>query len=674
MIRSSRIGFIHLTLAIFCLALMVKAARLQIVEGREWVERAARQQTAARPVPAGRGEIRDASGAVLAQSREMVELSVAPREVRDLDRVRRLLVAADVAPEWIGRATDTTRKWVTLPMRFHALDVAELLSLRGIHHVQAADRVYAVSGGLRSIVGRVDRGGEPLDGLELALDSLLRGTGGSARIARDGRGMTLESPTVLRTDPTPGHTVVLTLSQELQQIAERALETAVDRMNAEGGDIVLVDPHSGAIRAMASRRRDSAATTATALTEPFEPGSTLKPFIAAGLLSLGRVNPADRVPSHDGILHLHGRTIRDVHRVHAPMTLEETVRWSSNIGIVQFAERLTPDEQYQVLRDFGFGTPSGTPYPSEAGGTLRPPARWSRQSPASLSMGYEIAVTPLQLAMGYAAFANGGELLEPALVSEIVSAEGAVRYRHARRVVRRVMTPEVAGQMRGMLLDVVTNGTAVQADVEAFLVAGKTGTARRTVGGRYAAMQYYATFVGLFPADRPQLVILVKLDSPQGVYYGGATAAPITRAVLEAAVAARDAALDRRSLAEQRQAGADSALSMGQADRARRTVASPRGRIDERERDSALAAARAAREAARLSYVVSLPAAEPELSIEPPPRPVPSVGGLTLRDAVRALHGAGFRVALERGPSGATDPASGTLLNAGATVRLHYDY
>jgi cell division protein FtsI (penicillin-binding protein 3) len=614
---------------------------------------------------------------VLAQSREMVQVSIAPRDVRDRARLRRLLATAHVDSAWGSRATDTTRRWVTLPGRFYALDIAELLTLRGVHHVRTSERVYAVSHGMRSLIGRVDRSGAPLDGLELALDSLLRGTGGKTQVVRDGRGRELDSPASERTEAKPGHTVVLTLNQELQEIAERALEDAVDRMAAEGGDIVLVDPHTGAVRAMASRRRDREASTVTALTEPFEPGSTLKPFIAAGLLARGRVRPTDRVESHRGILELHGRTIRDVHRTDAPMTLDEVVRWSSNVGIVQFAERLTPREQYEVLRDFGFGTPTGTPYTSEAAGTLRPPSRWSKQSPASLSMGYEIAVTPLQLAMAYAAFANGGELLEPSLVSEITTAAGEVRYRHDRRVVRRVMTPEVAARLRGMLLDVVANGTAVKADVEAFLVAGKTGTARRTIAGRYASMQYYATFVGLFPAEQPQLVILVKLDSPQGAYYGGSTAAPITRAVLEAAVAARDAALDRNMLATQRRSQADSALTLAQATRARAAAPSrsARGREpDDRERDSAALAARSARETPRLSYVVSLMAEPADVKLELPPRPVPAVTGLTLRDAVRALHGAGFRVALSPGSSGATDPAPGTLLHAGSTVRLHYDY
>ena len=193
--------------------------------------------------------------------------------------------------------------------------------------------------------------------------------------------------------------------------------------------------------------------------------------------------------------------------------------------------------------------PTGLPYPAEATGTLRPPKTWSLQSANSMAMGYEIAVTPVQLALAYAAIANGGELLEPAIVKEIRAPDGAVRYRHERRVVRRVMPKSVAAAMRGMLLGVVENGTAVQADLASFQLGGKTGTPRRTVHGRYAPMEYNPNFVGLFPGNAPQFVVVVKLNNPKGAFYSGQTAAPLTKTILEAAIAAQDATLNRGQLA-----------------------------------------------------------------------------------------------------------------------------
>jgi cell division protein FtsI (penicillin-binding protein 3) len=278
-------------------------------------------------------------------------------------------------------------------------------------------------------------------------------------------------------------------------------------------------------------------------------------------------------------------------------------------------------------------------------------------------MGYEIAVTPLQLAAAYATFANGGELLEPALVKEIRTPDGGVRYRHVSRVVRRVMSPMIADRIRAMLVDVVTEGTAVEADLSTFLLAGKTGTARRTVGGRYVATEYYATFAGLFPADRPQFVIVVKLDSPKQAYSGGATAAPVSRAVLAAALAARDAALDRRALADasprrQRDPG------RGPSPAATSTSVGANGSVR-------LAGAPARRGPAR-PVIARLPYLPSRLAPRAP-RPVPNIQGFEVRDAVRTLHEAGFRVHLAPGPAGvayATSPAAGTVAAAGTVVLL----
>jgi cell division protein FtsI (penicillin-binding protein 3) len=663
--RGRRIGLLHAALALFAIALVAKAAHVQLWQRGRWAARAARQQVAIRPVPAPRGEILDAAGEVLVRSRDVVRLEIAPREVRDRVALRRRLERLGVTRGAALRAVDPRRAWVTLPGTFLAANAAAVAAMRGVYATPALDRVYTMPEGLRQLVGRVDVRGAPVEGLELALDTVLRGKPGSVRVLRDAAGHSFDSPSATLVAPTPGHTIVLTIDQDLQEIAERALGEAVARLSATGGDVVVLDPHSGEVRAMASRRTDPRPAAATALTEPFEPGSTLKPFIAAGLLTRGRVRPRDLVDTREGVLTIEGRTIRDIHRGEDQMNLAQVLKWSSNVGIVRFAERLAPREQYETLRDFGFGAPTGAPYPSEAAGTLRPPSHWSRQSAASLAMGYEIAVTPLQLAAAYATFANGGELLEPALVKEIRGPDGSVRYRHARRVVRRVMSPVVADRIRAMLVDVVTGGTAVEADLTTFLLAGKTGTARRTVGGRYAAMQYYATFAGLFPADHPQFVIVVKLDSPKDAYFGGSTAAPVSRAVLEAALAARDAALDRRALADasaRRQIGVGGSQPLAIASAS--ASAGANGSVR-------LAGSTATREPSR-PVIVRLPYRQARTA-RPLQQMIPEVRGMEIRDAVRTLHEAGFRVHLARGPASvafATSPAAGTVTPAGTLVRL----
>lgn len=647
--RPSRIGIINLCLVAFALALLGRAAWVQLWQGSAWAARAARQHFAATPAPAPRGDLLDATGARLAESREMLRLAVAPREVREAGPLRRALANAGIAASWIARASDKRRAWVQLPGNYAPLTVAPALALRGVYAEPVSERVYPTTPGMLALIGRVDESGKGVGGIEMALDSLLRGSSGASNLLRDARGRRFESPTSPGQAPTKGHTVALTLNGELQSICERALADAVAQLGASGGDIVVLDPHDGAVLALASRR--SGATGAvTALTEPFEPGSTVKPLVAAALLAGGHVEDDDVVPTHGGRLTLDGRTITDVHKTSGRLSLGDVIRYSSNVGIVQFASRLEPREQFESLRDFGFGAPTGVVFPAEAAGRLRAPKEWSRLSPASLAMGYELAVTPLQLALAYAAIANGGELVEPALVREIRDADGDVVYRHERRVVRRVVSTGIANRVRTMLGDVVQRGTGMQADLATFSVAGKTGTARRAADGSYAAGRYYASFVGLFPSDDPQYVIVVKLDDP-AKEYGGLTAAPVTRAVLEAALAARDAALDRRALAAHELRRAPSAD----------------------DSTSRAAASMPERDTGNVPVVVALDEPMRGAPRAPAHVAVPSVRGLPLRDAVATLHKAGLRVELASGPEGTTSPAAGARVPPGSTVRLLHD-
>jgi cell division protein FtsI (penicillin-binding protein 3) len=665
MIRSRRIGLAHATLALFALAILVKAGSVQLVHGKGWRARAERQQATEREVPAPRGEILDATHRVLAQSREMVRLEIAPREVQEPAKLRRALTKLDIDPQLIRRAVDTSAKYLVLPGRFDPVEAAPAIALRGVHSFSTIMRSYALSQGAQGIVGHVDADNKAVDGLELSLDSILHGTPGAATIFKDPKGQSHESPLAPGTAPTKGSSVVLTINADLQEIAEKSLADAVARMGAEGGDIVILDPHDGEILAMASRRLDPRQLSVTAITEPFEPGSTMKPFIAAGLLDRGRVTDSDSVDTGNGVLEIKGRAnpIRDEHLVgRAP--LSEVLRWSSNIGIVKFAQRLSAREQFETLRDFGFGTPTGIPYPTESNGILRAPGSWSAQSAISLAMGYEISATPLQLAAAYASFANGGELVEPSLVKEIVAPDGSVQFKHQRRVVRRVMAKPTADKVRHMLLDVVDEGTALQAALDNYLLAGKTGTPRSTVRGRYVEGRYNPNFVGLFPGDNPQYVIVVKLTAPRSSIFAANTAAPVTKVILQAAIAARDAALDRSQLAASvvptRKPNAKQA-SVQQAGEVRQVAAAAT------RNDSAL-------ETGSVPYVVTLPL-KPSGPVPRVARPVPDVRGLDLRDAVRSLHSAGFRVQLARaGGPPTTSPAAGEVAATGTLIRLHFDY
>ncbi len=670
----SRVGIIHLSLAMFVVALVVQTGRVQLWQKSRWTTSALRQQSMSSTVPAPRGDILDERGQTLAQSRETVRLGIAPPEVANFAKLKGALAHAGIPPDWIARATDPSRRWVSLPGRYVAIDVAPISAIRGVYTNAMIERSYAFSEGTRRIVGRVDAEGRAVDGVELALDSLLTGVPGSATVLKDGRGRHFDSPAAISTAPRKGNSVMLTINQELQEIAERELAGAVSSMRAEGGDVVVIDPRNGEVLAMASQRSDPRSTASTALTEPYEPGSTLKPFIAATLLEKGRAVESDIVQTYGGQLTINGRTIFDEHKADQ-YTLAEVIRQSSNVGIVQFALRLDQREEYEALRDFGFGSPTGVPYPVESAGILHEPARWSTQSANSLAMGYEVAVTPLQLVVAYVAIANGGELLEPTLVKEVRGPDNTLLYRHQRRVVRRVVRRDVARRVLGMMVGVVEGGgTAKRADLGTFCLAGKTGTSRRSFRGRYDGA-HIPTFVGVFPCENPQFVILVKLDNPKGSYMGGLTAAPVTRTVIQAALASRNASLDRKSLAASRhERPLDSAAT---AQMVKLSLAS------QATRDSGAALQKEAMRAAALiayddtagttPFMATLPALPAPKVTPQAARAVPMVRGLSVRQAVRVLHAAGFRVELvPAGPAaaGVTTPTAGTVAPAGTLVHL----
>jgi cell division protein FtsI (penicillin-binding protein 3) len=668
MIRETRFAIVRAVMMLFALALIGRAAKVQIWEHDSWNSQAERQHNAQTQLPAPRGDIVDASGAPLARSRVLLRLSVAPKEARDARKLARQLGRHGVPAEWTRRVADTKRAWVDLPGVFPQGQVADVVGSRGVYVTPVGQRVYATSDGVKRIVGRTNTLGEAVDGIELALDSLLEGEVGKSRMMRDAKGGKLTNPEATTEAPRAGHTVSLTLNLTLQDICDRALADAVATVGATGGDIVVVDPNTGEILAMATKRSDPRSTGSTALTEPFQPGSTLKPFFAAKLLEWKRARPYDSVDTYNGSFRINGRVITDVHAA-SRLSLTDVLRFSSNIGIVQFVSKHMSDrEEYETLRDFGFGTQTGTPYPSEAAGILREPKFWSAQSAASLAIGYEIAVTPLQLALAYAAIANGGELLEPNLVKEIRAPDGTVIYRASRRVVRRVTTPEAAQTVRGMLEAVVDSGTAKDASLATFVVAGKSGTARLVKNGRYAPGAYTASFVGVFPAERPQFVVLVKLDvdDPSGGYYGGKIAAPVSRVVLQAAIASRDAALDRGGLTARRAPkprvvdSLTEAMRVAAADTMHPVRAAPIAELP----DDSSGVERA------VPFVVNLEQPVADTKAAPRVRPVPDVRGLPLRRAVKVLHDSGFRVQLTQGAPGVTNPVAGTPAREGTIVRL----
>src|SRR5947208_2857633 len=467
------------------LALLVgRAAQVQILHGRRWAEEAKARRTERIVLQARRGTLYDRHGTPLAVTQETYHVGIAPNELRD--------PTADGA--LISRRLGLTARAWQLALRrryayfagpYSALEVQPLRSVRGVHLEPVLNRFYPDPAVARATIGRLGDDGLGASGLERTLDSLLAGRAGAAVVLKDRAGREYESPARVIAPPVPGLDVVLTLDAELQEIAQRALDDALRRMDADGGDVVMLDPGTGDVLALASRQRDGSARP-SAFTDTFEPGSLAKIFAAAALLSLRRVSPTDRVSGEGGKWRVLGRTITD-DDPQPSLTMADAIRVSSNIAIAKFAARLTPEEQYAMLRDFGFGALTGIEFPAEATGRLRPPSEWTRPSAASLAMGYELSVTPIQVAMAYGALANDGLLLQPTLIREVRDASGGVRYRHRPEPVRRVVARDVAAALRNLLRGVVERGTGTEAALTNFPVAAKTGTARASACGRPCA-------------------------------------------------------------------------------------------------------------------------------------------------------------------------------------------
>jgi cell division protein FtsI (penicillin-binding protein 3) len=662
-----RFTLVEWGVALFAVAILAKAAHVQLINGDKWAVHATRQQTRLERLPAPRGRIFDVNGEALVESRQLVSLNIAPREVRREDRalLSRTLTKLNPPRPYAKRAMDTTRKWVNLPGRYQVADAGALIGMRGVYaNYQMARMMQVQSRGVRAVVGALD-GDKPISGVELFLDSLLQGVTGTRQLIRTGRGDRLESPDAPMVPPVRGSEVSLSIDYSLQDIAEQALERAVTANEADGGDVVVIDPRSGEIMALASRTRTGVASKLTAVTDPYEPGSTLKPFVVARLLEDGRTRPEEMIGTFNGSLRYKGiRTLTDAHRAER-MSVTEVLAQSSNIGIVLLRDRLNNREHYELLRSLGFGTQTGVPYPGESAGRLPALGRWDQFTPSSLAMGYELVVTPLQLALAYGAVANGGLLMEPTLVRQIRNPDGTMRWQHRPRIVRRVFSPAVAEQMRELLKHTITEGTGRSASLTKFALAGKSGTTKLLRNGSYNSGDYTASFVALFPADAPQLVILAKLDRPRaGVVYGGLVAAPIIKAVIDGILASPRTSIDRRALAMQERAAPVPADTGSSLDTAMVASAPPPARPERRLRADGNDGA--------VPYLMAI--APTERPAPPPPaqpRAVPSVLGLSLRDALLTLHEKGFRVVVDSSGSGGTSPAAGTPVMPGAIIRLH---
>jgi cell division protein FtsI (penicillin-binding protein 3) len=487
---------------------------------------------------ARRGPILDRHGAALATSTPADSLFAQPRSLGDPVRAAaRLARVLDTRESELHALLTSDKPFVWIRRKLPPAVAEQVRALRepGLGLIAEPLRLYPNRELAAHIVGFEGADGG-LEGVERAFDKALQGTPGKAVVGRDALGRDVVTHRVLR-EPAPGSGVKLTIDTNIQYVAEREIDAAYRRTGSKAAMAVVMDPRSGDLLAMAIRPtfNPNVFTTSPkealrdrAITDPFEPGSTFKIFLAAAALEEGVVKPDDWIHGENGAITIARTRIRDWKK-QGWMTFSEVIQQSSNVGVIKVGLQLGADRYHRYMTGFGFGQPSGLGLPGESRGVLRDPSRWSALSLPTMSMGQEVSVTAVQLVAGVGAVANGGVLMQPRLVKAVVDEMGREMRQFPPRELRRVISPETASTLNAMLIRVVDHGTGHAAAIPGYRVAGKTGTAQKLdpATRRYSHAPGVLSFVGYAPADDPRLVMLVMLDEPKNEKWGSEAAAPI---------------------------------------------------------------------------------------------------------------------------------------------------
>ncbi len=557
-----RRGVVLGLIGLACLAVVARAVDQQIFETDFLRHEGARRYLRVVQIPAHRGMILDRQGEPLAISTPVHSVWANPRELgadrRTLAPLAAIIgVDVDELVSLLSRRSGRSFVYLARQVTPAVAKQVEALGLPGVGLQREYRRYYPAGEVTAHVLGFTDIDDQGQEGLELAYQSWLGGTPGSKRVVRDGLARIVKNIESIR-EPRPGRDLQLSLDRRLQFLAYRELKAAVRQDQALAGTAVILDATTGEILAMVNqpsynpngdRAGIGSAVRNRALTDVFEPGSTLKPFTVAEALELGRFQPDTPIDTSPGTLQVGRHTVRDVHD-YGLLDVAGVIRKSSNVGISKIALALPREQLWQVMDEVGFGHMTATAFPGEAGGELRPYARWSRFDQAALAFGYGISLTAVQLAKAYAVIAADGVLRPVSLLKLDVPPAG-----------KRVMSAAAAREVRHMMEAVVSKqGTAPRAAIEGYRVAGKTGTVKKVGARGYTRHTYRAVFAGIAPASAPRLVMVVMVDEPTaGPYYGGLVAAPVFSRVMAGALRllniARDA--DTRVGPQMAAAGAD---------------------------------------------------------------------------------------------------------------------
>ncbi len=545
----SRIVVAAVGLFLWSTAIEARLVYLQVYRHADLAARAERQQLRTVAASGKRGEILDRRGRVLAYSVDADSIYAVPTEIADADRAAAALCAAladcssadrQSLAERIrrGRAFAYVRRQVTPDQARRVAD----LQLEGVGFMKENRRFYPNKELAAHLLGYVGLDNNGLAGIEATYDNLIKGHAGTVLIQTDAKRHAFSR---VERPSTRGADLELTIDEYLQHIAERELQAGVERAGAEGGCAIVMDPRSGEILALANfptfnpnayRSFDDQQRRNRAIQDLYEPGSTFKIVTASAALEQKILTPSDPVDTNPGVIRFGARVVdEDRHHNYGVLTFTDVIVRSSNVGAIKVGLRIGAERMGLYARRFGFGHATSPDFPSESPGILWDPARQTESALASMSMGYQVGVTPLQMAAAVSSIANGGELLQPRVVRAVT--RDGVRKAVPRKVLARAIDRDTAAAVTAIMEAVVERGTGRPAQIDGYTVAGKTGTAQKVENGRYSNTDYNVSFVGFAPSRKPVFTIVVVVDSPHKVPpYGATVAAPIFKAIAAAAL------------------------------------------------------------------------------------------------------------------------------------------
>ena len=529
-------------------AVLARLGYLQLFCYSEYFARAQRQQQRSFEISPKRGQILDRKGRELAVSIPMDSLFADPADISDAEMVARLLSRVlDVPVEELETRIREAHTPVRLAKKLSPETVGRIdaMNLRGVFFQKENRRVYPQRELAAHVLGYVDVDEKGLGGIEYSLDKQIRGKPGRMMVMADGRRHWYDRREAAA---DPGASVVLSIDETIQYIAEKELARAIEETHAKNGVVVVQDPNSGELLAIANQpafdpnnagafadevRMDRAVSAA------YEPGSTFKLVTLAGAIENGVTNPAEMIDCQMGTILVAGRLIHD-HKPFGILSVRDVLTQSSDVGTIKIALRLGGPKFYDTIRDFHIGQPTGIELPGENRGLMRPIENWSANSIGSLAMGQEVSVTPVQIISAVSAIANGGLLYRPRVVHEIRGDATAALRTHPAPT--QATDGKTAATVREMMEGVILEGTGKRAKLNGYTAAGKSGTAQKIdpATGRYSRNQYIASFVGFAPVNEPVLTILVVLDSPVGEHFGGDVGGPVFKRVAEQTLAYLD--------------------------------------------------------------------------------------------------------------------------------------